>query len=448
MTFWSTSLIEWARPEWKLEAKCLASDPALFYPDDSPGAEVALAKAVCNGEDGSPPCPVRWDCLDHALEHGEEHGVWGGKSERERRRLRRIRKKVDGVPRLVRTPQRSPLRKLLDTNKIETRILGSIQRHLMCREPEERRQDVIHPSEMCKSDWCGRATFFRLADAPLEDNDPGPSFTLENVFAEGHEIHHKWQGWLWEMGILRGRFQCHACKTNFAATAPKSCPLCKAARECLTYAEVPLKSEKYLIAGHADGDIADDPLEHLCPLLEVKSIGVGTLRFEAPKLLAAHTYKAKADDGDERMVTDLEGLWRDIKRPFPSHLRQGNLYMAVSGRRTMVFVYEAKWNQQVKEFRVKYQPQVVADLLDACLDIKYALESGQPPARPQWAQAASCTNCSKCNYKGHCWDPYLENDVASEAEPVHRNGSGISRSPGTTRKRRIPVTGASGLRDT
>lgn len=46
------------------------------------------AKAICNGDTESKPCPVKQECLVYALVNGEKFGVWGGKSERERNRLR------------------------------------------------------------------------------------------------------------------------------------------------------------------------------------------------------------------------------------------------------------------------------------------------------------------------------------------------------------------------
>lgn len=443
-------MIEPALLNWMGDAKCRGVKPALFYPEKGEGEDATAvaqaAKMVCNGLDGLPPCAVRSECLEYALANHEKFGVWGGRTERERNSLRRMRRKVASMGRVVRTVKKSPLRQILDTSKHETRILGAIQRHIMVRvdaKQAERERLVIHPSEICKPDWCSRSTFFRLIEAPALPAEVN-SFVLENVFAEGNDIHSKWQNWLWEMGMLRGRFRCHACKTDFPATSPKSCPLCKAARGCLTYAEVPLRSEEYLIGGHADGDIVDDECDELCPLLEVKSIGVGTLRFEAPQLLARHTRKTQDDDGTEKSIIDYEAIWRDIKRPFPTHLKQGSLYLAVSGRREMVFVYECKWNQQVKEFRVRYNPDVVADLLDACLDIKYALDTGKAPRRPHWA-AVEHTNCGKCVYRESCWDAVLEND---DEEPGSRNGREGCGSEGSGRTRRVVIAGSSGLRNT
>jgi WhiB family redox-sensing transcriptional regulator len=58
-------------------------DPDLFFPER--GASTREAKEVCKG------CVVKTDCLEYALDNGEKFGIWGGMSERERRRLRRAR---------------------------------------------------------------------------------------------------------------------------------------------------------------------------------------------------------------------------------------------------------------------------------------------------------------------------------------------------------------------
>jgi WhiB family transcriptional regulator, redox-sensing transcriptional regulator len=68
---------------WQERANCLGVDPDLFFPER--GASTREAKAVCRG------CEVRLECLEYALSHGEKFGIWGGLSERERRRVRRER---------------------------------------------------------------------------------------------------------------------------------------------------------------------------------------------------------------------------------------------------------------------------------------------------------------------------------------------------------------------
>jgi WhiB family redox-sensing transcriptional regulator len=68
---------------WQEQANCLGVDPDLFFPER--GASTREAKSVCRS------CDVRGDCLEYALAHGEKFGIWGGLSERERRRVRRQR---------------------------------------------------------------------------------------------------------------------------------------------------------------------------------------------------------------------------------------------------------------------------------------------------------------------------------------------------------------------
>jgi WhiB family redox-sensing transcriptional regulator len=69
--------------DWQSSANCMGVDPDLFFPER--GASTREAKEVCRG------CVVREDCLEYALANGEKFGIWGGLSERERRRLRRAR---------------------------------------------------------------------------------------------------------------------------------------------------------------------------------------------------------------------------------------------------------------------------------------------------------------------------------------------------------------------
>lgn len=68
---------------WQAQSNCVGVDPDIFFPER--GASTKEAKAICAA------CAVRESCLEYALDNGEKFGIWGGTSERERRRLRRIR---------------------------------------------------------------------------------------------------------------------------------------------------------------------------------------------------------------------------------------------------------------------------------------------------------------------------------------------------------------------
>jgi WhiB family transcriptional regulator, redox-sensing transcriptional regulator len=71
-----------ADQDWRAMALCARSDPDLFF---APGAlEHKLAKRVCRH------CPVRKQCLAYAMDAPVDHGIWGGLTERERRRYRRL----------------------------------------------------------------------------------------------------------------------------------------------------------------------------------------------------------------------------------------------------------------------------------------------------------------------------------------------------------------------
>ena len=72
-----------AETQWMADGNCAEKPPSLFFPSDGVGVEVA--KRVCTD------CPVKAQCLEYALENRIDHGVWGGTSERERRRILKAR---------------------------------------------------------------------------------------------------------------------------------------------------------------------------------------------------------------------------------------------------------------------------------------------------------------------------------------------------------------------
>lgn len=73
------------KPVWRQKAACRGVDPDIFYPVSEEEAEEA--RAVCRA------CPVLETCLEWALANRERDGVWGGATERERRRMIRQRRR-------------------------------------------------------------------------------------------------------------------------------------------------------------------------------------------------------------------------------------------------------------------------------------------------------------------------------------------------------------------
>lgn len=66
---------------WQADALCAQTDPEAFFPEK--GGSTRDAKQICQS------CEVRSQCLEYALENDERFGIWGGLSERERRKLRK-----------------------------------------------------------------------------------------------------------------------------------------------------------------------------------------------------------------------------------------------------------------------------------------------------------------------------------------------------------------------
>lgn len=276
----------------------------------------------------------------------------------------------------------SSLSKYLETKKVETRLTGPIERYLLGKPQDtSRRRDIIHPSALCKKDFCARWQYFEITQQPeVEDK---PNLRLQSIFDEGHAIHAKWQNWIWRMGNLYGKWMCLEKGHTWFATSPYHCPECGSS--LLEYREVPLYDEDLMIAGHGDGwvkGVGDDFF------VEIKSIGTGTIRMEQPALLKD---------------ADLSQAWRNIRRPFPTHMRQGLFYIALGHRMVdkgvlesfpeeIVFLYELKADQSYKEFVVKRDDEVVKDMLDMAYDIAHAVRTETPP--PCSVSLDGCKACA------------------------------------------------------
>jgi WhiB family redox-sensing transcriptional regulator len=67
---------------WQADAVCAQTDPEAFFPEK--GGSTRDAKKICAG------CDVKAQCLEYALANDERFGIWGGLSERERRKLKKL----------------------------------------------------------------------------------------------------------------------------------------------------------------------------------------------------------------------------------------------------------------------------------------------------------------------------------------------------------------------
>lgn len=269
------------------------------------------------------------------------------------------------------------------------RLIPLIENLLIRKRAESTRDtEHIHPSDISKKNWCPRSTWYQIKGYTKEESY---NFQRMNVFAEGHAIHAKWQNWINELGILYGTWKCSntSCSHKWVATSPKNCPSCNALQPL--YIEIPLHNDEHLILGHADGCVDDGKNPKY--LIEIKSVGVGTIRYENAELVKDKT---------------PEAAWKAIRVPFASHVRQSLLYMYCTGIHEMLIIYEWKATQETKEFTLKYQPELIEPLLIGCKSVIKGLSSGIPPMRPPLASSSSCYFCKSCPYNKVCWKNDIE----------------------------------------
>jgi rubrerythrin len=275
-------------------------------------------------------------------------------------------------------------------DKKNNRVLGPAEDAIFAEMGERNSQrdtKHLHPSDISKGNWCLRQTYYKMTDTTPTNPE---TFTLRkiNLFAEGHFTHEKWQEWLRRAGILWGNWLCQWCHHKWEALSPSHCPVCYEGPP--KYAEVDIYDAEYHIIGQADGWLKDDMGD---AILEIKSLGVGTLMFEAPTLFQAFR------DGH----LDLDEVWKRIKRPLATHNRQVQLYMYFLGVHKAVVLYEWKATQEVKEFHIELDMDVVNPMLTGALAVLDSLKDNTVPLRPQAATDRSSEVCTYCQFKDECW---------------------------------------------
>jgi hypothetical protein len=296
----------------------------------------------------------------------------------------------------------TPIEGFTDPDRLVSTVARHVQRQQFAEQSDydQRGQKGVHPSEMASDHWCPRATYYRLTGTPAEVQPH--SLAMEITFATGTDIGVKWQNWFWDLGTLRGLFRCHQCNLLFEAVSPHECPRCEFGRDLLEYAEVPLNNDEYMIVGSADGDVYR-PERDAWTLVEFKSMNANGIRMEAPKLVEQYSYEHVDEEGKRHTGVDWDQLWKGIRIPFASHLRQGMLYCFCLGRKEIVFIYEAKFlTTWPKEFEIRFNPVLIEDRLEGCLVVRDGIDKNRPPKRPIWAEPKHRA-CTYCAFKSTCW---------------------------------------------
>lgn len=286
---------------------------------------------------------------------------------------------------------KNDLWKLLESKSKKNELLGDLEKHLQARPAGDRRTDVLHPSEIIKKDFCLRGSYFLMSGHKKVASNP--VLRLQVIFDEGHYIHAKWQRWFQEMGILHGKFKCDVCNSITWGTSPTECSECSAPWQKLIYDEVTMVDESLRIAGHTDGWVKRTEADQR--LIEIKSIGPGTIRSYAPQMI-------QEADGD------FMKAWSNIKRPFGEHILQGQMYLEIMNRmgnpiEDIDFIYELKADNSYKFFSVKRDFELVRHIFDKAQKVIDAVDAkiipectGNPLDYPN---TGTCKQCA----------PYKEN---------------------------------------
>jgi hypothetical protein len=335
--------------------------------------------------------------------------------------------------------------KLAQLAKIESKagdrvVLPLVQAHLLEREPEFRDPKVIHASEMSAKDWCDRATWCRLRPRK-EWPEPGErfNFAMESIWEEGNELHRKWQQWLRETGKLWGDWFCWKCnRTKKHSLEPDGYD----APECIgdsayfeqhdwRYKEVGMQVGK--ISGHEDAAIVTE-VRSPNRLVEFKSMALGSLRMDTPDLLAKH-YGQWVGPGSSvpRKIYDLDGIWKGLKNPLKSWVRQANVYLWLAQELSLPFdkvsiVAEYKINQQAREWVIPYSARICEPLIERAHMIEFAAAEGTPIECPYGG-------CKQCKAWENVNPSFTKSGTAVSARRVRHKGSGQAggAGPGTTR---------------
>lgn len=243
----------------------------------------------------------------------------------------------------------------------------------------DRRWDIIHPSELShQATFCPRSVYLRITEGPLPPRNF--DFGMQNIFDEGHSIHAKWQARLRAYTPLFGNWECRTCRSVISSSEEPGSAwdgTCGPYGHDWEYREITLDAEdEALLVGHADGGFGNT-------LVEFKSVGTGTIRVEAPELF-------------KQSGNDLTELWKNVTWPFATHVNQGDIYLWICKQRGLPFneiayVYESKWNQQIKEFVVPYNEARSMLLVDQAVALKYSVDNKK---EPDCRFPGECKECS------------------------------------------------------
>lgn len=292
------------------------------------------------------------------------------------------------------------LKALFNNLKKEGYIIKDLDRYLLDQngETNDRAIDVNAPSQVGK---CMREIYY--ARKEYEQDPNCVDARARRIFDNGTHMHERIQGYLKGQGML-------------------------------IMDEVPLRNDRYNIQGHTDGFLRLSKFE--IGILELKSINdngfksLNDAKEEHKEQAMVYIYcaeqrrlylKEKYPTQEEFLASEQERA--DYARSLYNHLRDGRkytreeklqnkiaehlradniLYNTPVPINKVVFLYENKNTQELKEFTVKLDKDLMESILERYDDINFFVENDKLPDREGTTKSAS--PCRWCNYRIECWN--------------------------------------------
>ena len=239
--------------------------------------------------------------------------------------------------------------------------------------------------------------FIDLDDSSLERViDP----VLERIFDNGHSLHARWRVYFERSGAMLGCWKCNACQALYGQNKklgilrPSCCEKCGAAD--LHYQEVGFRDDETMWGGHVDA------------VIDVAKYRKYQLSFinstEMPQ-------QEITNSEDKYIVVDFKSMnprqFRTLEGPLPDHITQMQIYLYLSGLRYGKFVYEDKATQNVKEFLVTRDDNLLAVKKEEAIWLKFVVtnvdDKGARKLPTRAYKERTHRECVRCKFRGHCW---------------------------------------------
>jgi len=293
---------------------------------------------------------------------------------------------------------------LLKTFKEEDdKLTDQLERYLMYRSGpdigrpyEERIEGYHHPSAL-SSIACLRQYVYSWIDA--KRSDPSNSAKGQRIFDTGNDFGYRMQGYLYENGILLGKWKCVVCEyewVDLENPSPRCCPKCAVKLVIwynLHYLEVPLVDNELEFAGHSDAAVLNKQRRELWEFKTIKNRDSKTGPYAI--------------------------CFEDLVEPQGKHQHQLNTYFFLANKLYGIdakdftkggFIYGAKNTQEWKEFKSMLIPETVEAVKVKAETAKYCINTKTLPER--LGTDKTDRFCRYCEWLKLCWSEHTFEEVA------------------------------------